>query len=233
MIYADGLDRNRGIVFNIEPALMTIIPTGSACDRAAVGDAKRFLLYDWLADVAADHAGKCSLIALALTIIERSLPDQRPAWFVTAGRRGSGKTTTIAMLIQAVTGSTAAASAWSPNEEERRKQLLSYLMYGVPYILWDNIARGTQISCPHIEKFCTSAFYADRKLGVSEMVKTAAATVHCFTGNNIAPKGDLASRSPQVRLDVDRSTRRTAISNIPTRSAGRNRTGARSCGPYM
>jgi hypothetical protein len=55
MIYADGLDRNRGIVFNIEPALMTIIPTRSACDRAAVGDAKRFLLYDWLADVAADQ----------------------------------------------------------------------------------------------------------------------------------------------------------------------------------
>jgi hypothetical protein len=25
-----------------------------------------------------------------------------------------------------------------------------------------------------------------------------------FTGNNIAPKGDLASRSLQVRLDIDR-----------------------------
>jgi hypothetical protein len=36
------------------------------------------------------------------------------------------------------------------------------------------------------------------------MVSTAASTIHTFTGNNIGPKGDLASRSLQVRLDVDR-----------------------------
>ena len=36
------------------------------------------------------------------------------------------------------------------------------------------------------------------------MVATAAATIHLFTGNNVGPKGDLASRSLQVRLDVDR-----------------------------
>jgi hypothetical protein len=71
--------------------------------------------------------------------------------------------------------------------------------------LWDNIARGTQISCAHIEKSCTSAYYADRKLGVSQTVNTAAATIHLFTGNNIGAKGDLASRSVHVRLDVDRA----------------------------
>jgi hypothetical protein len=87
----------------------------------------------------------------------------------------------------------------------------------VPYILWDNIPRGTQISCPHIEKSCTSAFYADRKLGVSEMVQTSAASIHIFTGNNIGPKGDLASRSVQVRLDVERvdsATRRSTRSRM-------------------
>ena len=98
-----------------------------------------------------------------------------------------------------------AAAAWSTNEEERRKALLAYFLAGVPYILWDNIARGTQISCPHIEKSCTSAYYADRKLGVSEAVSTAAATIHLFTGNNIGAKGDLASRSLHIRLDVDRA----------------------------
>ena len=81
-----------------------------------------------------------------------------------------------------------------------------YFLAGVPYILWDNIARGTQISCPHIEKSCTSAYYADRKLGVSEMVSTAASTIHLFTGNNIGAKGDLASRSlAHPALDVDRA----------------------------
>ena len=104
-----------------------------------------------------------------------------------AARRG--KTTTLTMLIMAVTGLWPAAAAWSTNEEERRKALMSYFLYGVPYILWDNIARGTQISCPHIEKSCTAAYYSDRKLGVSEMVCTAASTIHLFTGNNIGPRG--------------------------------------------
>jgi hypothetical protein len=204
LLAPDGLDRRRGIVFKIEPQLMKLMPRREDCDAAAVCRAMRFLTDEWLADVATDYTGKCCLIGLAFTLIERSLLDQRPVWFVTAVRRGSGKTTTITMLIEAVTGIAPAAAAWSTNEEERRKALLSYFMYGVAYILWDNITRGTQISCPHVEKSCTAAYYSDRKLGVSEMVATAASTIHLFTGNNIGPKGDLASRSLQVRLDTDR-----------------------------
>jgi hypothetical protein len=148
--------------------------------------------------------GKCILIAAALTIIERSLLPDRPAFWITAGRRGGGKTTTIIMLLMAVTGIRPAAAAWSPNEEERRKALLAYLLEALPAIVWDNIPRGTQIACAHIEKSCTSAIYSDRKLGVSETIATSAATIHFFTGNNVGPRGDLASRSLIVRLAVDR-----------------------------
>jgi hypothetical protein len=77
-------------------------------------------------------------------------------------------------------------------------------MSGAPFILWDNLVRGAQISCPHIERSCTTREYTDRRLGVSEVVRTSAATIHAFTGNNIGPKGDLASRSLQVRIDDDR-----------------------------
>jgi len=135
MIYVDGLDRKRGIAFNVDPDLMKIIRPPSACDRRTVGEAMQFLLEEWLVDVAADFAGKCTLIALALTIIERSLLEQRPAFFVIAGQRGSGKTTALQMVLEAVTGNEVAAAAWSTNEEERRKALLSYFMSGVPYIL--------------------------------------------------------------------------------------------------
>ena len=200
----DGLDRDRGIMFMIPRELMAIIPHQADCTEKAVRKAMRFLCDEWLCDVATDYAGKCALIAAALTVIERSLLPDRPAFFVTAGRRGGGKTTALTMLIMAVTGMWPAAAAWSTNEEERRKALLSYFLHGVSYIIWDNIARGTQISCPHIEKSCTATSYSDRKLGVSEMVATAASTIHFFTGNNISPRGDLASRSLHVRLDVDR-----------------------------
>lgn len=99
--------------------------------REAVAEALRFLADQWLIDVQTNFAGKCIIIAIALTIIERSLLDQRPAFFVTAGRRGGGKTTTLTMLIMAVTGLWPAAAAWTSNVDERRKALLSYFMEGL------------------------------------------------------------------------------------------------------
>jgi hypothetical protein len=183
---------------------LAILPKKEDCTSSAVALAMGFLTDEWLCDVATDYTGKCILIAAALSVIERSLLPDRPAFWVTAGRRGGGKTTTIIMLLVAVTGIRPAAAAWSPNEEERRKALLAYLLEALPAIVWDNIPRGSQIACAHIEKSCTSAMYSDRKLGVSETIATSAATIHFFTGNNVGPRGDLASRSLIVRLAIDR-----------------------------
>jgi hypothetical protein len=205
LLHGRGLVHERGILFRIPPELMTHIPTADACHDYAAVDALTFLTDTWLLDVATDHAGKCCLIAAALTLIERSLLPDRPAFFVTAGRRGGGKTTTLIMLLMAITGMRPAAAAWSPNEEERRKAILAYLMEALPAIIWDNIARGAQISCTHVERACTTAFYSDRRLGVSELVAVAASAIMFFTGNNIAPRGDLASRSLTVRLEIERS----------------------------
>jgi hypothetical protein len=138
-------------------------------------------------------------------VIERSLLPNRPTFWVTAGKRSSGKTTAIIMILIAVTGTHPSAAAWSPNQDERRKALLAYLLEALPAIVWDNIPLGSQIGCPHIEKSCTTAFYSDRRLGVSETVAVSAAVIHFFTGNNIAPRGDLASRSLHARLEVDRA----------------------------
>jgi len=204
LLAPEGLDRLRGIQFIIPDELRSAIPQAQDCSAERVKAAMEFLCDEWLVDVATDFTGKATIIAAALTLIERSLLPDRPCFFVTAGRRGNGKTTTLIMLIMAVAGLWPAATAWSSNEEERRKALLAYFMYGLPYILWDNIPRGTQIGCPHIERSCTAAYYADRKLGVSEMVATAASTIHLFTGNNIGVKGDLTSRSLHIRLDADR-----------------------------
>ena len=224
-----GLDEERGITFIIPAEVMALLPKGEVTDEAVAREMK-YLTDEWLCDVATDYAGKCIIIAAALTIIERSLLDSRPTFFVTAGRRGSGKTTMLTMLIKAVTGIWPAAAAWSSNEEERRKALLSYFLSGVSYILWDNIPRGTQISCPHIERSCTSAFYIDRRLGVSEAIRTAAGAIHLFTGNAIGAKGDMASRSLTVQ-----PRRRPSRSREPRLHArrpdwrGPMRTGSKSC----
>jgi hypothetical protein len=204
-LHGRGLNRERGIVFRIPHELMRYIPAIDDCHDYAVADAFAFLTDTWLVDVATDFTGKCIIIGAALTLIQRSLLPNRPTFTVTAGRRGGGKTTLLFMLLMAITGMRPAAAAWSPDAEERRKALLSYLMSGVPAIVWDNIPRGTQITCPHIEMSCTTELYVDRRLGVNELITTAAATIHFFTGNNIGPRDDLASRNLTIRLEVDRA----------------------------
>ncbi len=204
LLATPGLDRQRGIIFRLQPELIALLPDLKQCTAAAVVDAMRFLTDEWLCDVATDYVGKCVLIAAALTILERAILTERPAFFVTAGQRGGGKTTTLQMVFLAVTGYRAAAAAWSPSEEERRKCLFSYLGEGVPAVIWDNIPRGSTISCPSIEKSLTAPMYSDRVLGQTGTRTVPATTINFFTGNNIAPRGDMASRSLQVRLAVDR-----------------------------
>jgi hypothetical protein len=204
LLASQGLDQQRGIIFRIQPELIALLPIPKDCTLSAVSTAMRFLTDVWLYDVATDYAGKSIIVAAALTILERVLLPERPAFFVTAGQRGGGKTTTLQMLFLAATGYHAAAAAWSTSEEERRKALFSYLSDGVAAVVWDNIPRGALISCPSIEKCLTALFYSDRVLGETGIRTVPATTVMCFTGNNVAPRGDLASRSLQVRLAVDR-----------------------------
>ena len=204
LLAPDGLDRDRGIQFLIQDELRAVIPQCKDCTPAAVKAAMEFLCDEWLVDVATDYVGKATIIAAALTLIERSLLPDRPCFFVTAGRRGGGKTTTLTMLIMAVTGLWPAAAAWSTNEEERRKALMSYFLYGVPYILWDNIARGTQISCPHIEKSCTVGVLLRPQARRERNGLHRRFDHPLFHRQQYRTAGDLASRSLHIRLDVDR-----------------------------
>ena len=206
MAAEDEFNRDFGIHFKIQREVMALLPNPAECTAEAARKAMKFLVDEWLCDVATDNTGKYVLVAAALSIIERSLLPERPVFFVTAGRSKAGKTTTLTDADHGGDRPTPrGVGVVRCNEEERRKSLLSYFLHGVPYILWDNIPKGRQIACPHIEKSCTRGFYADRKLGVSEMVMTAASLIHLFTGSNIGPRGDLATRSLECRLDVDRA----------------------------
>lgn len=198
-----GLDRDTGLFHRIDPLLRACLPTDRPTEKA-VRDAGIFLFDEWLIDVALDRVGKAIAIMLAMTLIERALLPERPAFFVTAGQRGGGKTTLVIMIVLAVLGRRAAAASWSDNAEERKKALFSYLRQGVACVAWDNIARGSAISCPHIEAALTAAEISDRVLGVSRVETVPATTVQIFTGNSITPRGDMASRSLMLALNVDR-----------------------------
>jgi hypothetical protein len=201
LLAPDGLDRERRLFFRIEPELRELLPTHVT--KEDVADATDFLCNGWLCDVATDFVGKCVLIACALSILERVLLPERPAFFVTAGKRGGGKTTVITMICLAITGKKPAAAAWSANEEERRKAMLGYLSEGLPCLVWDNLPLGASVSCPTLDKVLTAESYSDRVLQQSVTRTVPAFTIQMFTGNNILPRGDTSSRSLRTRLEVN------------------------------
>ena len=203
LIEGAGLDRKTGLVHRIDPLLRACLPERTPSEQD-VRDALTFLLHDWLIDVALDDVGKCQAIMLAMTLIQRTLLTERPAFFVVAPQRGGGKTTLVIMITLAALGRRAAAAAWSNTSEERKKALFSYLRQGVACLAWDNIPRGTTITCSHIEAALTAAEISDRVLGVSRVETVPSTTVQIFTGNAIAPRGDMASRSLMLALSVDR-----------------------------
>jgi hypothetical protein len=200
---SEGLVERFQWYFCIDPDLQRCIPDPDRCTPREAADALNYLANTFLVDVATDFAGKCVLIAMMMTIIERVLLPERPAFFVTAGKRGGGKTTALCMAMLALTGKKPPAAAWSNNEEERRKAVLSYLRDGLGFIVWDNIPLGSSISCPTIEKVLTSDTYSDRILGETKNLTVPCTTVLGFTGNNISPKGDLSSRSLTTRIEVE------------------------------
>ena len=54
----DGLDRDRGIIFKIQPEVRAVVPRREDCTPTAVREAMEFLTDEWLVDVATDYAGK-------------------------------------------------------------------------------------------------------------------------------------------------------------------------------
>jgi hypothetical protein len=147
--------------------------------------------------------GKLIAISLTLTLIVRHLLAARPAFLLTAGQRGGGKTTLMHMLTMAIFGRMASATSWSENQEERRKALFAHLRQGVASLVWDNIKLGTEIACPEVEKALTSPTVHDRVLGVSTGETVPTTAIQIFVGNNIKFAGDMASRGPEIRLVTD------------------------------
>jgi hypothetical protein len=201
VIAGKGLDRKYLLVHRITPELLETVPHFVGPDD--VRRAVEFLLEEWLCDVLCDRATKYAIIALCLTLIERAILPERPGAIITAGRRGGGKTTLINMMAMAVLGRPASAAAWSTDEEERRKAIFAYLRLGPALICWDNIKRGTEIHCPHLEKALTAELYDDRVLGLSETETVPSTTIHFLTGNSIRPRQDSLSRYMVINLNVE------------------------------
>ena len=154
--------------------------------------------------MATDAAGFAIAVAMLCTMVQAPLLPERPAFFVQAPQRGGGKTTLLHMCAHVVFARAASAAAWSEHREERRKAVFAVAIEGHRMVLFDNIPRGAAITCPEIEKLLTSEEITDRVLGESRTGTASARLVVIFTGNNILPAGDMASRSLKIVIDPGR-----------------------------
>jgi hypothetical protein len=104
IISANGLHRDLHLIFRVQSSLLDSLAhfDSIAVDLACM--AYRNLTDVWLGDVDTDDEGKAIIVALAMTLIQRHLLPARPAFFVTAGHRGGGKTTLLNMISTAVFG---------------------------------------------------------------------------------------------------------------------------------
>ena len=221
MLSGHRLDRARRILFRVNLGLEAMLPAPEDCTPDAVAEAMAFLTGVWLVDVPCNYTDKVKLIALALTILERAILPARPGYFITAGRRGNGKTTVLMMLAWAALGEMVSASAWSPLAEERRKSLLAYMGDGAPLIAWDNIPRGSTITCPHIDRALTSHTYTDSASSASPR------TAPCQPSPSMPGPATTSdqkatprrARRPSASAPTDQ-TRRTGASRTRIRSPG-------------
>jgi len=202
--FGSGLDQKLGLIFDIDENLSDALESIGEVNLDAAKQAYDWLCNNWLVDLDTDRQGKAVIIALALTVIQRHLLEEAPAFFVTAAQRGSGKTTVLNMVAMATSGTRASAASWSFDDEERRKGIFSFLREGAPMVVYDNIPRGSALNCPTLERVLTSGEIQDRILGESRSETVPATSIIAFTGNNVGPKSDLASRSLIAFLSTDR-----------------------------
>ncbi len=149
----------------------------------------------------ADDVSRSVALSAVLTAITRPTQATAPAFAFDAPKQGSGKTYFCECLGLLATGT---APAMTPsiekNEDEVRKTLLSMVIEGRRFIIWDNVMG--YFNSATMASFLTSERFSGRILGLSQSVEVAHRAMLLLTGNNITLVGDMPRRVLTCRFDT-------------------------------
>lgn len=149
----------------------------------------------------ADDVSRSVALSAVLTAITRPTQATAPAFAFDAPKQGSGKTYFCECLGLLATGT---APAMTPsiekNEDEIRKTLLSMVIEGRRFIIWDNVMG--HFNSATMASFLTSERFSGRILGSSQSVEVAHRAMLLLTGNNITLVGDMPRRVLTCRFDT-------------------------------
>ena len=172
--------------------------------RVSINDAKaayRELMKPFGTFDFSDNLSRSVALSAILTAVTRAALPTAPAFAFDAPKQGSGKTYFCECLGLLAMGNTPAMTpSIEKNEEEIRKLLLSMLLQGHRFIVWDNIM-GT-FSSATMASFLTSESFSGRILGRTQHVETPNRAMLLLTGNNITLVGDMPRRVLTCRFDT-------------------------------
>ena len=200
--YYSGIE---SYIFNQEGFDWNELDSSSAGIQAAKDLLFNDLLYDFPFK---DDESLANYMAYFLTFPMRpAISGNVPFFGVTASTPGTGKTTLLNMTsmiwCNKMPGSVQISKNRFNDQEEMRKRLTSILSESEPRenIVITNIVRD--FDDPVVASALTDGIYEDRRLGVSEMVRTQFRSIMAGTGNNLTFDGDMSRRYYMCDLETD------------------------------
>jgi hypothetical protein len=139
------------------------------------------------------------IISAIFTLLQRRLLCSAPLFAVSAPTQATGKSLLVDALSRIGTGRDAPAAPVSKQTDEMRKMITSILREGHVCVNLDNIL--DPLNSPDLARAITAPVYADRLLGVSEILQLRTNIVWFATGNNLSFRADIASRALLCHLD--------------------------------
>lgn len=163
-----------------------------------VAAAVKLLLDDWLGDFPfPTPADRANALAWMLTPFIRGQVDVVPIAVIDGNGPSAGKGLLAELFCRLVLGEAMLPTTLPEENDEVRKAITSAMLSGRSVILWDeaHTLEGTALA-----QLLTAPSWADRKLGVSEMVRIPNRVTFAALGNNVSVNGDVGRRAYRIRI---------------------------------
>jgi hypothetical protein len=203
LIQTPGYDEATGLLFEPE-AEIEFLPVAERPTREEAEAAWREIRKTVeTIQFASDNDRSAWLAALLTVGGRRYVPGPVPGYAFIANRSMTGKTYSAALIHRILTGREPELNAYTADEEEVRKTLLSLAISPPPLFLVDNVPNGCEFGGAAWDAVLTSRTVSGRLLGTNEVGSFPWTSVLFVTGNNLGFKGDTYSRMCLVNIKDD------------------------------
>ena len=194
--WEEGYDRETGAYY---ASVGDVLPQTKPDRASAVACRKRLL------DVVGDFCWASPLdaevwLAGLLAPLVRCWCGPCPITLFTATTPSSGKSVCADIIGAIIGGRGMARMAWTYDNEELRKRLVSMALAGDQIVLWDNLANGSSLTGPVVDMAATAERVYDRALSKNEMIDAPLKACWYATGNNISVPSDTGRRVLLARM---------------------------------